>query len=136
MYALGDEWVADVQEKRVSPMGEGRGKLESLIAELEAKKAELQNLIQEYELMLPHLTKAREALDDAGITDVVHGAAAAPAPQVDVPTADAGEQAVDAEAQQADEAAPAAEEPEGAPARRSIASLVAEDEAAGDEATH
>jgi len=116
-------------------MGEGRGKLESLIAELEAKKAELQNLIQEYELMLPHLTKAREALDDAGITDAGPGVVAAPAPQVEVPAADVADQAVDAEPQQAAEAA-AAEEPEGTPARRSIASLVAEDEASGDEATH
>ena len=124
-----------MQEKRVSPMGEGRGKLESLIAELEAKKAELQNLIQEYELMLPHLTKAREALDDAGITDAGPGVVAAPAPQVEVPAADVADQAVDAEPQQAAEAA-AAEEPEGTPARRSIASLVAEDEASGDEATH
>ena len=115
-------------------MGEGRGKLESLIAELEAKKAELQNLIQEYELMLPHLTKAREALDDAGITDAAPVAAAEPVPQVEVPAPDAGDPAVEAEPQVEDAAA--TEEPEATPARRSIASLVAEDEAAGDEATH
>lgn len=135
MYALGDNG-RDVHEKRVSPMGEGRGKLESLIADLEAKKAELQNLIQEYELMLPHLTKAREALDDAGITDAVSAPVAAPAPQVEVPAADVTEQAVEAEAPQAAEAPATAEEPESTPARRSIASLVAEDEASNDEATH
>lgn len=116
-------------------MGEGRGKLETLIAELEAKKAELQNLIHEYELMLPHLTKAREALDDAGITDAAPVPAVDAAPHVEEPVADAPAPVVEAEAQPV-EAPPATEEPDGAPARRSIASLVAEDEAAGDEATH
>lgn len=116
-------------------MGEGRGKLESLIGDLQAKKAELEALIQEYEVMLPHLAKAREALDEAGITASAPAqpAAEAPAPQP-AAAAPAAEPAPDAEA--APDAAPAAEEAEAAPARRSIASLVAEDDAAGDEATH
>lgn len=127
-------------------MGEGRGKLETLIAELQAKKAELEKLIQEYELMLPHLSKAREALDEAGITDTgpaQPAPAEAPAPQpAAAPTAPAAE-APPAEAAPAAEPAPEAPPPaegeggeEAAPARRSIASLVAEDEGAGDEATH
>ena len=66
-------------------MGEGRGKLEALIADLQAKKAELERMIQEYELMLPHLSKARDALDEAGFTETgppqpVPQAAPAPAP--------------------------------------------------------
>jgi hypothetical protein len=121
-------------------MGEGRGKLESLIGELQAKKAELEKLIQEYELMLPHLSKAREALDEAGITDTgqAKAAPAAPAPQ----PAEAAPAAEPAEAEPAPAPAataedePAGEDGEAAPARRSIASLVAEDDAAGDEATH
>jgi len=116
-------------------MGEGRGKLEALIADLEAKKAELSKLIEEYELMLPHLTSAREALDQAGIKDTgqraaqpsaPQPAAAAPPPPPPPPPPPKSEKA-----QPAGEAAVAA-----APARRSIASLVAEEEAAGDEATH
>ena len=50
-------------------MGEGRGNLEGLIGDLESKKAELEQLIQEYELMLPHLSKARDDLDEAGNAD-------------------------------------------------------------------
>jgi hypothetical protein len=120
-------------------MGEGRGKLEGLIGELQAKKAELEKLIQEYELMLPHLAKAREALDEAGITETGPAQpAAAPQPEA----APAPAPAPQAEAAPAPAPAPAAEEPaaapdaEPAPTRRSIASLVAEDDAAGDEATH
>jgi hypothetical protein len=116
-------------------MGEGRGKLESLIGELEAKKAELEKLIQEYELMLPHLAKAREALDDAGITATAPAQPEAAAPQAAAP-APAAEPAPAPAPAPAEEPAPAAEEAEPAPARRSIASLVAEDDAAGDEATH
>lgn len=120
-------------------MGEGRGKLESLIGDLQAKKAELEALIQEYEVMLPHLAKAREALDEAGITASAPAqpAAEAPAPQP-AAAAPAAEPAPDAEAapDAAPDAAPAADEAEAAPARRSIASLVAEDDVAGDEATH
>ena len=131
---------------RVSPVGEGRGKLEALIGDLQAKKAELEKLIQEYELMLPHLSKAREALDAAGITDSSppQPAPEAPAPQPAAaaapPPAPAPEPAPAAPPQPEPEPEPepaAAEEPaEAAPARRSIASLVAEEDASGDEATH
>lgn len=123
-------------------MGEGRGKLESLIGELQAKKAELEKLIQEYELMLPHLSKAREALDEAGITDTGLTAEAAAAPQ-SAAAAPAAAAAPTPEPAPAPAAAPERQAPAedqaaaaGAPARRSIASLVAEDESAGDEATH
>lgn len=116
-------------------MGEGRGKLEALIGDLQAKKAELETLIQEYELMLPHLSKAREALDEAGITEAgpPQPAPEAPAPQP-AAAAPAAEPAPAAEA--APDAEPAADQGAAAPARRSIASLVAEDDAPGDEATH
>ena len=111
-------------------MGEGRGKLEGLIDELETKKAELAKLIQEYELMLPHLASARSALDEAGITDTGSPSAApAPQPAVAAPAAEAPAEAAPAEET-------SGEEPEAAPARRSIASLVSEEEGAGDEATH
>ncbi len=50
-------------------MGEPRGKLESLIAELEHRKAETLKVLQEYELLLPHLQQGLSALDDAGFTD-------------------------------------------------------------------
>jgi hypothetical protein len=115
-------------------MGEGRGKLEALIADLEAKKAELSKLIEEYELMLPHLTSAREALDQAGIKDTGQRAAQPSAPQ---PAAAAPPPPPPPPPPRADKPQPA-EEPAvaAAPARRSIASLVAEEEAAGDEATH
>ena len=122
-------------------MGEGRGKLEGLIGELEAKKAELEELIKEYELMLPHLASARTALDEAGITDAGSApAAAAPQPAAAAPAAeDAPAEGAPAEGAPAEEAsaeeAPA-EDGEAAPARRSIASLVGEEEGAGDEATH
>lgn len=116
-------------------MGEGRGKLEALIGDLQTKKAELETLIKEYELMLPHLSKAREALDEAGIT-----AAGQPQPVPEAPAAEpdaAAPAAVPAPtAEAAPDAEPAADQAEAAPARRSIASLVAEDEATGDEATH
>ncbi len=116
-------------------MGEGRGKLEALIGDLQTKKAELEALIQEYELMLPHLAKAREALDEAGITD-----ASPPQPAPEAPASQPAAAAPAAEPTPAAEAAPAgeadADQAEAAPARRSIASLVAEDDAAGDEATH
>ncbi len=124
-------------------MGEGRGKLEGLIGDLQAKKAELEKLIQEYDVMLPHLAKARDALDEAGITETgpTQPAPQAPAPQpaAAAPAAAAEaapEAAPEAPEQQAAAGEPAAEDGEAAPARRSIASLVAEDEAAGDEATH
>lgn len=119
-------------------MGEGRGKLEALIADLQAKKSELEKLIQEYELMLPHLSKAREALDQAGITDA-GSAQPAPQPAASQPAAAAApEPAPEPEPEPESEpaAAPGEEQQERAPARRSIASLVAEEEAAGDEATH
>jgi peptidoglycan hydrolase CwlO-like protein len=118
-------------------MGEGRGKLEGLIGELQAKKAELEKLIQEYELMLPHLSKAREALDEAGITGTGSTIkAAAPEAKPAEATAPADAEASPAQAA-ANAPAPAEEQSSGsAPARRSIASLVAEDESAGDEATH
>jgi hypothetical protein len=117
-------------------MGEGRGKLEALIADLEAKKAELSKLIEEYELMLPHLTSAREALDQAGIKDTGPRAAQPSAPQPAAaappppPPPPPPAPPKSAKPQPAEEPAPAA------PARRSIASLVAEEEAAGDEASH
>ena len=115
-------------------MGEGRGKLEGLIDELETKKAELEKLIQEYELMLPHLASARSALDEAGITDTGSpSVAAAPQPAVAAP---ASQPAVEAPAEEASAEETSGEEPEAAPARRSIASLVSEEEGAGDEATH
>ena len=50
-------------------MGEPRGKLEALIAELEHRKAETLKVLQEYDLLLPHLQKGLSALDDAGFTD-------------------------------------------------------------------
>ena len=111
-------------------MGEGRGKLESLIGDLETKKAELEQLIQEYELMLPHLASAREALDEAGITDAGSPppAPVAAAPQPEAAPPPPAEAADDAPAEDADGG--------DAPARRSIASLVAEDENAEAEATH
>ena len=115
-------------------MGEGRGKLEGLIDELETKKAELAKLIQEYELMLPHLASARSALDEAGITDT-GSPSAAPAPQPAV-AAPASQPAAEAPAEAAPAEETAGEEPEAAPARRSIAALVSEEEGAGDEATH
>jgi hypothetical protein len=125
-------------------MGEGRGKLEALIGDLQAKKAELEKLIQEYDLMLPHLAKARDALDEAGIKDT---GPPQPAPQVAAPAPSPAPPPVapppgaEAAPESAPEPPPAAEpvveaEPESAPARRSIASLVAEDESSGDEATH
>ena len=121
-------------------MGEGRGKLEALIGDLQTKKAELEALIQEYELMLPHLSKAREALDAAGITDTgpSQPAPAAAAPQPAAAAAPAAEPAPAAEAapDAAPDAPPAGEQAEAAPARRSIASLVGDDEGGGDEATH
>ncbi len=121
-------------------MGEGRGKLEGLIGELEAKKAELEELIKEYELMLPHLASARTALDEAGITDAGSApAAAAPKPAAAAPASEPAAEDAPAEGAPAEEAsaeeAPA-EDGEAAPARRSIASLVGEEEGAGDEATH
>lgn len=115
-------------------MGEGRGKLEGLIDELETKKVELEKLIQEYELMLPHLASARSALDEAGITDTGSpSVAAAPQPAVAAP---ASQPAAEAPAEEAPAEETSGEEPEAAPARRSIASLVSEEEGAGDEATH
>jgi len=121
-------------------MGEGRGKLESLIGDLESKKAELERLIQEYELMLPHLASARAALDEAGITDSVPApAAAAPPPVAAAPAAEPADAAAAPAEEAPAEEAPAEEaeaEAEAAPARRSIASLVGDDEGTGDEATH
>jgi len=132
-------------------MGEGRGKLEALIGDLQAKKAELEKLIQEYDVMLPHLSKARDALDEAGITDTgppQPAPQAAPPPQPAAPPPAAAEAAPESAPEPPSPEPPAAEpapepepepEPEpaeAAPARRSIASLVAEDDAAGDEATH
>ena len=121
-------------------MGEGRGKLEALIGDLQAKKAELERLIQEYELMLPHLSKARDALDEAGITDTgpPQPVPQAPLPQQPVVAAPKVEAAPapGPAAEPAPAPEPAVEEPGPAPARRSIASLVAEDDASGDEATH
>ena len=112
-------------------MGEGRGKLESLIGDLETKKAELEQLIQEYELMLPHLSSAREALDEAGITD---SGPPQPAPAAAAPQPEAAA-AAPPPVEATEEEAPAEAGGE-APARRSIASLVAEDESAEAEATH
>jgi len=114
-------------------MGEGRGKLEALIGDLEAKKAELEKLIQEYELMLPHLSSAREALDEAGITD---SGPAQPAPVAAAPQPEAAPPPAPAPAPAAAADAPAEEAEGDAPARRSIASLVADDENADAEATH
>ena len=111
-------------------MGEGRGKLEALIGDLETKKAELEQLIQEYELMLPHLSSARAALDEAGITD---SGPSQPAPVAAAPQPEAAP-AAPPPAEAAEEAP--AEDGGDAPARRSIASLVAEDESAEAEATH
>ena len=112
-------------------MGEGRGKLEGLISELETKKAELQKLIEEYDVMLPHLASARKALDEAGITD------AGPAPAAAAPKpAKAAADAEPAAAEEASAEETPAEESEATPGRRSIASLVGDEEGAGDEATH
>lgn len=118
-------------------MGEGRGKLEALIGDLQAKKAELEKLIQEYELMLPHLSKARDALDEAGITDTgpARPVAQAPAPQP-VAAAPVAEPVPEPVPEPAPAPEPVAEAQGPAPARRSIASLVAEDDASGGEATH
>ena len=112
-------------------MGEDRGKLEALIGDLETKKAELEQLIQEYELMLPHLSSAREALDEAGITD---SGSPQPAPVAAAPQPEAAA-AAPPPVEATEEEAPAEAGGE-APARRSIASLVAADESAEAEATH
>ncbi|MFQ5742689.1 MAG: hypothetical protein ACE5HV_03775 [Acidobacteriota bacterium] len=95
-------------------MGEPRGKLEQLIADLEAKKSEKLAALKEYDLMLPHLYRSLQALDEAGI---VESEGPAEAPPVEQPVA-------------APE--PVAEEAEKVPepARRSIASLVGDDPAA------
>jgi hypothetical protein len=139
-------------------MGEPRGKLEALIAELEHKKAETMKVLQEYDLLLPHLQQGLSALDDAGFTDSAPLAEvslpqavpplqeAPPPPQEVAPEAEAEPEAepepveVEAEAEAEAEAEPE-EESKGKgkgkgkekaapaePARRSIASLV------GDEA--
>ena len=80
-------------------MGEGRGKLEALIGDLQAKKAELEKLIQEYDVMLPHLSKARDALDEAGITDT---GPVQPAPQAAPPPQPAAAASPAAESSQTD----------------------------------
>jgi hypothetical protein len=136
-------------------MGEPRGKLEALIAELEHRKAETMKVLQEYDLLLPHLQQGLSALDDAGFTDSAPLAevslpqavpplqAAPPPPQEVAPEAEAEPEAepesVEAEPEVETEAEPESEESKGKgkgkekaapaePARRSIASLV------GDEA--
>jgi len=50
-------------------MGEPRGRLEELVAELEAKKAKVEQVLKEFDLILPHLQQSLQALDQAGITD-------------------------------------------------------------------
>lgn len=125
-------------------MGEPRGKLEALIAELEYRKAETMKVLQEYDLLLPHLQQGLSALDDAGFTNstpleeiplpqAVPPLQEAPPPPQEVapepePGAAAAPEAVEVEAEAEeedgkgkDEAAPAE------PARRSIASLVGDD---------
>jgi len=121
-------------------MGEPRGKLEALIAELEYRKAETMKVLQEYDLLLPHLQQGLSALDDAGFTNstpleeiplpqAVPPLQEAPPPPQQVapePEPAVAPAAVEAEAEEEDgedkdEAAPAE------PARRSIASLVGDD---------
>jgi hypothetical protein len=62
-------------------MGEPRGKLEALIAELEHRKAETLKVLQEYDLLLPHLQQGLSALDEAGFTDTT------PVAEIPVPQA-------------------------------------------------
>jgi len=121
-------------------MGEPRGKLEALITELEYRKAETLKVLQEYDLLLPHLQQGLSALDDAGFTNstpleeiplpqAVPPLQEAPPPPQEVapePEPAAEPEAVEAKAEEEDgegkdEAAPAE------PARRSIASLVGDD---------
>ena len=127
------------------PMGEPRGKLESLIAELEHRKAETMKVLQEYDLLLPHLQQGLSALDDAGFTDNIP-LAEIPLPQAVPPLQEApppSEVAAEPEPAAAPEPVEveAEAEEEGGkgkdkgkdkdapaePARRSIASLVGDD---------
>ena len=85
--------------------------------------------------MLPHLASARTALDEAGITVGPTPGVATPQPVAAAPASEpAPAESAPAEEVPTEEAP--AEEPEAAPARRSIASLVGDDEGDGDEATH
>lgn len=120
-------------------MGEPRGRLELLIAELEAKRDEALRALEEYEVLLPHLQAGLNKLDTAGFTEAVGGdGGAQPAPK---PRRASAPEPVEAEEEEVEEVEAAAEvegpeEEEEAeepkkkpgPARRSIASLVAEDD--------
>ena len=119
-------------------MGEGRGKLEALIVELESKQDEIKQMLKEYEVLLPHLQSGLQALDDAGFMDTI----AVEIPQPLKAATPAGPKPVPEEVPPIEEAAPP--EPEdkedkaakkktakkkkaAEPARRSIASLVGDD---------
>jgi hypothetical protein len=132
-------------------MGEPRGKLEALIAELEHRKAETLKVLQEYDLLLPHLQQGLTALDEAGFTDTTP-VSEIPLPQAVRPLQEAPppppkEVAAEPAAEAAPEPEEAEPEPEpeeeepkakgkkkeetkaapAEPARRSIASLVGDD---------
>lgn len=133
-------------------MGEPRGKLEELVAELESKKESVERMLQEFDLILPHLQQSLAALDKAGFTDTESEEVEMPeTPNIqEVPRPEkkeSGEETAEAkkaaeeqgkkqEEEKAAEGAPAEEAPaeeapaegegegEESPARRSIASLV------------
>lgn len=123
-------------------MGEPRGKLEELIAELEGKKDEIMKQLLEYDLILPALQESLAKLDQEGIGKAAEAKATpkaeGEAPKIqEVPKpegeeqpaeGEGGEEAaeVEAEAEHAGED----EEKQGEPARRSIASLVADEDRA------
>lgn len=131
-------------------MGEPRGKLEALISELEHRKAETMKVLQEYDLLLPHLQQGLSALDDAGFTDNTPVAEiplpqavpplqeAPPPPPQEVAPEPEPEPVAAPEPVEVVEAEAEVEEPKGKgkgkekaapaePARRSIASLVGDD---------
>ena len=123
-------------------MGEPRGKLEALIAELEHRKAETMKVLQEYDLLLPHLQQGLSALDDAGFTDstplaeiplpqAVPPLQEAPPPPQEVapePEPAAAPEPVEVEAEtEEEEGKGKGKDAPAEPARRSIASLVGDD---------
>ena len=127
-------------------MGEPRGKLEALIAELEHRKAETMKVLQEYDLLLPHLQQGLSALDDAGFTDstplaeiplpqAVPPLQEAPPPPQEVapepePEPAVAPEPVEVEAETEEEKGKGKGKDKDAPAepaRRSIASLVGDD---------
>jgi len=122
-------------------MGEPRGKLEALIAELEHRKVQTLKVLQEYDLLLPHLQKGLSALDDAGFTDTMPiddiPLPLAVPPLQEAPPLQPSEEAASESVPEPVEVEAEAEEEKGKekgkgkaaaePTRRSIASLVGDD---------